>query len=810
MSFANPRLFGLNVKSSLAEVQDSNAALSALNIPRTDLDIIRGSADDGATIGDWVSLSRLSRPIYKTLDRYFQETSIYPTILNRSAGFNFPLLGNLQINGRLSGRSIRYRYVDGSGSGATIKFADISTSRASAWSSFVSSATDTSPIFYGDRVGIIAGGSLQFGTPTSSSQVRLQTAITPKNKEFDSEFPTHKINCTIGGKTVSLYAMKGIPVVFAGSFRNLSASVTLTSLINNVPASWKIVDADNSNIFVNYRNQGSNTSSITFSALRQKERFIEFYYNPDRISSIAIQSANISSLPQTKFQSLTSLDLSFNTIRNFPDLNTIAPTIRNIFLTNNPLYLNDNVNRRRLNAEVLSLIPQSLRQLHFSRTFFGSIDLNAIGDRLPLLTTLNLGRDNGPFFHPDTLNPSAPIPNVSNNTCEFYSIRGNDFRTIGISSETNANSKNVKELDNLIDLDLHGNFNLIDPTFSISSSNTKIQRIDIGGTGLPCPDLNGRQSLVSFNGDGCRNIEGIITPGGTYKFDGCSSLSGLSFGGSPLIGSFPIFTNPNLVNLNLGGTSLTGGTPEGDTTYVISKDTFSLCNKLQNLSIGSANLLASPIHPNAFDFTVSLVNISYNSSGSTTGPLPSFSACKNLRTINFANNKFDGTLPNFSANPNITTIQLNSNLFTGNVPSYRNLSLLYEINLFNNQLTEFPRKFTNLPSLQFFRAHNNQISGQIPDFSDCPILFSLILFNNQFSGYFSGSFSKLYGIRLIDLSNNLLTQQAINLIINDLFVNYDTLKRGGVTINLRGNALPGVTALERITFLNSKGWSIVF
>jgi Leucine-rich repeat (LRR) protein len=810
MPLVNPKLFGLNVKSNLADLRDSNAALSALNIPITDLDIIRGSSNAGASIGDWISLSRLSKPIYRTLDRFYQETSIYSATLGGKAGVNFPLFGNLQINGRLSGKSIRYRYVDGSGSSATIRFADISTSRVSAWSSTASPVIDTSPIFYGARVGIVTGGSLQFGTPTSPSQVRLQTTITPRRKEFDSEFPTHKINCTIGGQNVSLYAMKGIPVIFSGNFRNLSASIGLLSpLINGIPASWKVIDADNSSIFVNYRNQGSTTSTINYSGRTQKQRFVEFYYNPNRISSINIRSANISTLPQSKFPNLTSLDLSFNSIRNFPDLNVISPLLRNLLLINNPLYLNDNTNRRRLNNEVLSLIPTSLRQLYLGGTFFGSLDLNAIGDRFSQLQILDLGRDGGAYFYPDTSSPSVPIPNVSD-TCTSYSVRNNDFRTIGISSVTNANSKNVKDLTNLVSLDLSENFNLTDATFSISASNIKIQSINISGTRLPCPDLNGRQSLTVFNANTCRNIGSITTPSGTYKFDGCNSLSTLNFNDSPLTGPFPKITNSNLVSLDLRNTRITGGTPEGNTTYVIPRETFSSCGKLQTLFISSRTLLASPIHPNAFDSTVSLINVSYNSSGITSGPLPSFSACRNLRNIYFNANRFSGSVPNFAANPNITIVELSSNQFTGNVPAYRNLPLLREVNIHTNQITGFPSKFTNLPSLEFFRAHNNQISGQIPDFRDCPKLFNLILFNNQFTSYFPLSFTLLYRIRLIDLSNNLLTQQAINLIIDDLFINYNAVKRGGVVVNLRGNTLPSATALEKITFLNSKGWSIVY
>ena len=50
-----------------------------------------------------------------------------------------------------------------------------------------------------------------------------------------------------------------------------------------------------------------------------------------------------------------------------------------------------------------------------------------------------------------------------------------------------------------------------------------------------------------------------------------------------------------------------------------------------------------------------------------------------------------------------------------------------------------------------------------------------------------GSFTSLYRIRYFDLSNNNLNQTAQDNIIFDLFDNWNAIKRGGVTINLRGN-----------------------
>ena len=119
--------------------------------------------------------------------------------------------------------------------------------------------------------------------------------------------------------------------------------------------------------------------------------------------------------------------------------------------------------------------------------------------------------------------------------------------------------------------------------------------------------------------------------------------------------------------------------------------------------------------------------------------------------------------------------------------------------------------FGNLGSLTYFYAHNNKIAGEIPSFAGCRNLFYLILFNNLLTGYTSGGLATNYNLRYLDLSGNLLTGQAVNQIIADLLTNYNTVRRGGVTINLRGgNALPSGVALDSIDILRSKGWSIVF
>ena len=630
----------------------------------------------------------------------------------------------------------------------------------------------------------------------------MQTTLVPEAKEFASEFPTSKIACNIGGSTVTLYAMKGIPVVFTGFFRNLDATIRLTSLINNTPASWKIVDTDNENSFVNFSNAGT---SIRYRSSRSKERYIKYYYNPDNVSEIIINSANISQLPIVKFVNASTLNFANNTLQLFPDFTFISPSLTKLFLQGNPFYLSEISSERKFNLAITNKIPTSLRELYLGGTFFGSITQNIIANRFTNLQVLNLNAQSGRYFHPDSDDNTCQLPNVSS-SCEVYVANSNDFRAFG-TTNVGSDQYNIKDLPDLTNLQIYGNYYLTDTSFSIASQD--INFVNIGYCGLSCPNLSNRQELQTFYQHYSRNI-GSLFDSGTFKFDSCPKLSTLYLYASPVSGPIPKFTNPELSYLELRYTSLSGGSPDGNTTYVIPENTFEQCTKLSYMLLQSGNLLTSPIHPDAFSKTTNLYYLWYVSYGRTTGSIPNLSTNSNLTYLYLYYNNFTGTMPNFASNPRIYYVQVAYNSLSGNIPGFRNLSSLYYLFLYNNRFTGLS-KFQNLPSLTYFYAHNNQMTGDIPDFSECPRLYYLILFNNQFTNYTSGSFSKLYRLRYADLSNNQLTQQAVNSMIEDLYVNYDTVKRSSVTINLRGNSLPsGQDILDKIDFLRSKGWTIVY
>ena len=823
MAISNPKLFGLNVLSFLADVENKNLALKSLDLNSFDLDIIRGSSDAGATRRDWISFSRLKQPIHKAITRFEKESGQYSVVLGDRAGTDNILFGNLTINGALSGNAIRYRYIKGLGTNSrTIGIADISTSRVSSWSSSANPVIATSPISYGARVGIKDGSALQFGTPASSGQTRLKTSIVPQEKEFLSELPTSKITTTIGGQTVKLYAMKGIPLIFRGFFRNFDASITISQINvggTSIPASWKIVETGNSNNFVNFANQGGVTSSISFRSSRSRERNIQFYYNPDNVRQITLQSAGIDTLPATKLNTLSYLNLRYNNLKNFPDFTVFSPNVTQLLLSRNPFYLSETPSERKLNQSIIDKIPAGLTRLDLPGTFYGSIDPNLF-NKFTSITEFNLGRGGGAYFHPDGNNGNTPLPNISD-TCTSYTAYNNDFRSIDASPS--GSLKNIKQLTNLSYLHLSSNYYLEGGgNFSITSD--KINYINLAATNLNIPNLAGKTELQNAYMHYMRSSGGLFS-GNTYKFNNCSQLSTLYLYATNLTGSgggrFPKFTNPSLTYLEMRRTSIIGGFKDGSTTddsHAISAQTFQDCVNLQTFYVESGNLLTAPIEGTTFTFTPALQNIMYRSYGRTTGAIPNFNTCTNLRYFNLYYNAFSSGTPNFQSALSINYINLSYNKLGGVIPAYRNLSNLVQLYLHNNKYTGL-NEFVNLPNLRYFYCHNQftdgapGISGEIPDFSSCPRMYYLIMYNNSFTSYKTGSFESLPQLKYLDISNNNLSSQALEQIIIDLYQNYTDTPRGGVTVNVKNSMISGATlpeeTLELIVLLRAKGWTVI-
>ena len=879
MALTNPKIFGLNIKTELADVRNKNTALQNLGINPLDLEIIKGSSNEGMARYDWFSFSRLKTPIYKTLTRFQGEGRIFNTLLTNRAGTDQTLFGNLDINGSLSGSAVRYRFLEGNNPG---KLADISTSRVSAWSSSDPRANNQNlatqkkaRISYGARVSIVSGGQLQFGAQSTATQAlgndtsntlpqsgfvgpagqpRLQTSLVPEEKEFDSEVPTSKIKCNINGQNVFLYAMKGIPLVFKGFFRNLNAKVNINySQGGSIPASWKIVETSNENRYTNFRNKGTGESSIAFRSPVSRERFIKFYYNPKYINQVQIQSANIRELPSVKLENCISLDFAYNQLKLFPNVSFIAPKINTLSLMRNPFYLSDNEFERKFNNLIMDKLKtpnNTLRVLNMEGTFYNSIERHLIPVNLPNLTSLNFSRGGGAYFHPDDKPDSGLANNLGGDSfCPdvpasvvSYNIRSNDFRSVDLNEVTSGNvqiaktnssdgslsvsteslsngSYSFKKAPNLTELDVGGNYYLSDGkssgNFDLESKNSLVS-VNYDSTNLAIANMQNSTSLKTYSQTHNRAVTtNPLVSGTAYRFENCSALETLTFYGTNLGAiNFPSnFSNTNLDTLDLRYTNIKGGAP-GDETEVIKEGTFFTCPNIRNIYIDSGNLLAQEININAFKQNPKLYYLWLRSYGRVNGSLPDFSANSELRYLFLERNNFSGSLPNFGNNGNIHYVNVQSNSFTNFIPAFTNLSNLRYLYLQNNNFTGIGEP-NNLTNLYYYYAHNNQLQGEIPDFTTCTNLRYLTLYNNQLTAYKVGSFKSLYRIRYFDLSNNNLNQTAQDNILLDLYDNWNAIKRGGVTVNLRGNKnsvgvneTPSDEVKEKALILVQNGWNI--
>ena len=811
MTLRNPIIFGLEAQRNLADIPNTNLALRSLNLNILDLDIIRGSKNAGANEFDFRNLSGLNESVFRRLGRYVDDSSQYEGLISEKAGYNSILFGNLSINGALDGNAVRYRYVatDPDTGSKSIAIADISTSRISSWSSSDNPATSTSAISYGAQVALNAGGELLFGTQSGTTGTRLKTTITPELKEFPSEFPTHKIQATIDGQIRSLYAMKGIPLTFRGYFRRVDAEIRLNSLILATPPSWKISKIDGSGV-TKFENQGGTTSTINYRSSVSRERYIQFYYNPDKITFIQIPNAQISELPVSKFSALTTFNFPNNDLRNFPDLTDIAQNLTSLNFSKNPFHESDNSNERRINETIINKIPAGLVSLNLGGTFGSDIPKD-IFDRFPSLKSLNLQYPGGGSkrFVAGTNPGVCTCPNVPNGLTD-YNIINNGFT--GFDSSPGTDMVSVKTSTGLVNLYLNDNGILTDNNFSIASNSISI--VNISRTRLRIPDLNGKSSLAQFYGVTMIDVGQDLSffAGNTYKFNNCNSLTTLELSQTAVTGALPQFNNASLNRVALVSNHITGGEHNGSTDFVIPELTFQNTPELSSFLFQSDRVLVNkPIHPNAFTFTPKLNDLYWVSFGRTNGEIKDlFNQCPVLRTLRLFSNNFTGFCPNFQQQKDfINYVHLAFNKLSGDIPAFANLSQLSQLRLYNNNFTGL-NQFTNLPVLRYFWCHNNQITGQIPSFSECPILHYLVMYNNQFTTYKSGAFKSITQIRYLDLGRNSLSQTSINQIISDLYDNYLAAPRGSVVINLAdgNNAAPSGDSLDLITILETNGWDI--
>jgi len=820
MALTNPKIFGLRITNKLTDVEDAEEVLSNLRLELDDLDVIRGSIDAGGSRGDFINFSRLSKPIFKTLDRFYEDIKSYESVVLDRASISSILFGNLTISGRLDGSSIRYRYryVDPDDSSAVPEYriADISTSRVSSWSSTDPDATDPdlstqakARISYGGQVAIVKNtkpddapinkAHLVFGSQSGATGVsgkpRLQTSLIPQEKEFDAERPTHTVTVDLDGTSFQMYAMKGIPLIFEGTFRNLSATVKIFK-DGDIKPSWKIVEVDNPNAFLNFENVLSSTdSNLNFKSSSSKTRFIQFYYNPFFIRRITLRSANIEALPNAVLDRMDLLNLENNAIKNMPDLKTFAPKMTNLNMRRNPLNNSEDPNERRLNSAVLAKMPDRLSTLTFGSTFYGSINdgttatASLIYERFKLeadggnanargLSTLNIQRYGGlQYFHKDSADPECHIPNIQD-TCVNYNIYRNDFRGIAggspIASTTNSNQN--KKGRSVSSISAAGSGYSVASNLATTGGNGTGMTVDItavdGGGGITEIKLKSIQSgylkgdvltiVQSGSGGNGKIILGSNDNGRIYLDPPLPADDGITY--EKTIKTCQVLRNLQLTrNYNLTDESFRIDSPV--IRYVRMTFTNLPIPNLQtrtNLELFEANHCRNAGHiaynsgdennPNEvykFNLCTSLrfIYISNSSSlptgtgtspnGGLHGAFPKTFTNENLEVLRFENTRLQGGIISDNGNKNSDTFDPNGNvipdtLFEGFGSKLRDFRISSSYLHIGNVGTNV---FTHTPNLEILRIRSNKrIKGNLPNIGGCAKLRYLDFYNNAFNG----------------------------------------------------------------------------
>ena len=796
MALTNPKIFGLKIGNKLTDVENKRLVLQNLGIPQSDLDVIRGASDEGGSRNDFINFSRLVQPIFRTLDRYYEDSKNYDSVVVDRASVSSILFGNLTINGRLDASSMRYRYLDGT----TVKIADISTSRVSAWSSADPKASNANldiqaeaRISYGSKVSVISSANkstLEFGNQVNnesgiSGKPRLQTSQIPSAREFAAEIPTHKITVNLDGTDFQLYAMKGIPLIFEGNFRNTGGAGkseirVSTSGMGGIKPSWKVVEVDNPNAFFNFPDVLSGIKSIlNFKSGGAKNRFINFYYRPDKIRNIYLRDLNIATLPVASLSALTTLNLENNDFKNMPDLIKFSPILRTLILRRNPLNNSEEPTERKLNNAILNKIPTVLKSLTMGSTFFGSINngtqsASIIYDRFSQLTTLNLQRYGGlQFFHKDDVDPECHIPNIPD-SCTYYNIYRNDFRaihgSIPIASVNNASVNNKGRSVSSISAAGSGYSvasNLATTGGSGSGMTVDITAVDGGGgiTGIKLKSIQdgylvGEELTVVQSGSGGNGkvILGSTNNNRIYLFD--------DSGGAP--------SYSNFVSSVLDSDEKTISTCSKLQTLLISRN-YNLTD--ESFSIDSAEIktikmtftnLPIPDLRNKLKLEYYEANhcrnaghIAYMEGGTEIYKLGNCTALKQIYISNSAslptgtgsnpNGGLHGPFPTTFTNSNLEVLRLENTRMSGGTPDdggsgdtipntlfagfgdklrdIRFTSSYFRVGPVGSQVFNFT------PNLEILRIRSNKkLNGSLPNIGACGKLRYLDLYNNAFTG----------------------------------------------------------------------------
>lgn len=776
--FKNAIIFGLAVENSLNELTvDPNTALRNLNLIPADFNKLRRIGSDSAGIGKtFQRLSGLNENLLLKLDSLKSETREYDGVLDeiyeararRSRRQKIqPIQGNLNVNGKLSGRTVSYRVFDEETS--SFKTVPITTAINSAWDELGTS------IFLGSSLKI-ASTNASPGNPLVKTG-KLKNLQTFTQRRFLAEKATHKIAIKVDGVQYYMYAIKNNPFVFTGNFKNIvgesadnDANILLTvsdsSTINYVTA---IVDINGNEIEVSTQNQNNISNLVNGTVLK-------IYTDPQKVTNLKLTGHEIEELPPgVIFSNASGVDcnLKDNSFTTFPDLKKQFPNFKKFNLSQD---VNKTSNGQgpivKMDiefAELKSKLPNDITELNLGNAF---IDFDAATSDSPLapnefnlapfdkLTVLNLsrcgtGEGAGSF----------PTPAIST-TVETLRLNKNSYSLLDEATLPAGNSLKIINLEDNEKLVTTPDSPPIHKFYVNGTYSNDLEEMDVGTTKLGIPNLSGKTNLKNFYGDNMKYDENTppnspgegefnderfqLAPNQISKFVNCTALKSITLNNSDVHGPIPSFaSNSALTDVDLSNTNLINWGYDTPVSLALPDECFHpTMNNFQYVYNHSRNIDGQPndsppmtneFPPLAFQYSDSLVSttsdtgyfrvpfntFTWKSRKVTTGVFPQIDAVN----INIVGNRFTSLTPfgtesasrleKLEAQDNELTGELNlDNLFFGGAGiEYTELT---KLNFSSNKFTSMApnsipvSKFSALENLILDSAFDSAIADSPP------------------------------------------------------------------------------------------------
>lgn len=781
---------GLNLAFRLNDVDNKSEALANLGLDSRDLDVIRGIRSSGVGFDELQTLSGLDVDQKKELYSIGRAASDINNYLTGLTDINRPQEYNVRIDDQIRASAIKYNFIDWSNPTQT-KSADISTSRVSSWSSSVNPATSTSPIFYGGQVEVL-GNTVEL--------TDLEAINAPIEKRYPAEVATHLVNINIGGQTKQFFAMKGIPLVYEGFFRNANLTHKVNQIGSILPV-WTVTNNDNNRFYESFVNGNSTVSaddSYTFRDSRARSRTIEFYYNPSKIEELELTSLNLNDLPTVSLDNLSLYSLQYNDFYEMPNFAQISPSLQTLNMTGNNLARDDAPANTQLQR-----LPNTITNLYISGCFSDNVPVDLTS--LTQLVRLDMNSYYSRYGR-RRMTGGTVTPAVSQNTIQSYNVTYQPYTKL---SDTVINSPSLVTI-NIYANDINGGET--NQIIDFASTNLRdIYSYSNNHNIIPVSN-NPSSSIRYYYNHYSRPVTDSTIVG---KFNGCPNLEVIHLYGTTATGAitnaFSGLSSLRYVDVRWGYTS--GGVTDVSFTGCTSLTHFLVAGSRHNEAEFFSETNGE--RSKAFYETPSLQYLYVYYNGNIRGRLPDLSTNRRIRVLYIRNTGISGTVPNLNSNTSLYGVYLFNNNLSGAIPQF-NGNQFYYIYLNGNSFSgSVPAPVGS--NIRRFYVHYNNLTGAIPTFAGAPRLQYLYMNNNNLTSYVAGSLASNGQLRVADFSNNDLKYGDAVAILQDLQANYFANPRSGVTVNLLGNSgiseaqLRGVEEINDLlnTVKDSFGWSIL-